>query len=99
MTFPRPRARVATGTVSRAKAVSRTARPALALAGGALNLPQAPLATATRNSLGRSFPSPSTSGCAGTHLSGGGIQLSTGTSTEGRLGGRRPVLTLSLASR
>lgn len=36
MILPRPQARVATGTLTDTKAVQRTARPALALAGGAL---------------------------------------------------------------
>ena len=93
--IPRPRARVATGTLGAdAKTARQTARPALELAGGALYLPQAPLATATRNSLGHSFARPHTSGCAGTQPGGRVIHLSTGAAEAGRLGGRRPVLTI-----
>jgi len=55
-TFPRPGVSASAHLpLAAAKTARQTARPALALAGGAY------------------FPSPSTSGCAGTRLSGGGI--------------------------
>lgn len=94
--IPRPRARVATGTPTAHEGPKRTARPALALAGG--DTVAAPYASASsaRAPLGATyFALPPTSACAGTQPGGGAIPITTGRKASAwpLLEGRLPVVT------